>query len=299
MSVRVMLRRIRTEIRDVIELVLVPGLAAILPWGICFWIFKRLARWSWLYHDASTRALMHATQRGWVANPREWGAERRLVTLIDHADFYLARTRGDGWMRQYLRVEGVWPAVDFPAVLCTFHWGAGMWGLRHAAVSGMRGHPLVAPLCRDNFAGRSVLYWYACQRTACVGRMVQSVPLDVSASLRPVLRALRANEQVMAAVDVPADQAHASISIPILNQRARVPTALLRLAVEQRVPVWVYVTGVNLKSGQRFLRLISMPFKENVEEMTQQVFSELDNIIQECPAAWHFWGEAERFFEPG
>ena len=298
MDVRVMLRRIRIEIRDVIELVFVPGLAAILPWGICFWIFKRLARWSCLYHDASTHALMHAAQRGWVTNPREWAAERRLITLIDHADFYLARTRGDGWMRQYLRVEGVWPAVDFPAVLCTFHWGAGMWGLRHAAVSGMRGHPLVAPLCREHFAGRSVLYWYARQRTACVGRMVQSAPLDVSASLRPVLRALRANEQVMAAVDVPADQAHASISISILNQRARVPTALLRLAVEQRVPVWVYVTGVNLKSGQRFLRLIPMPFKENIEEMAQQVFSELENIIRECPPAWHFWGEAERFFEP-
>lgn len=290
-------RRLKCEARDLIELVLVPGLAAVLPWSLCFWIFKRLASWRWLYRETSERALTEARKRGWVHDDRVWGAARRLVTLVDHADYYLAVTRSDRWLRRHVQVDGSWPTPGTAALLCTFHWGAGMWGLRHAALSGMHGHPLVAPLQGTHFTGRSVLYWYARRRTACVGRMVEQEPLDVSASLRPVLRALRVNEQVMAAVDVPADQVNASTSVKMLNQCARVPTALLRVAVDQKVPVIVYVTGIDMECGGRFLRLLQMPIQLTVEKMADQVFAELEKLIVESPAAWHFWGEAERFFE--
>ena len=37
-------RRLRGEARDLIELVLVPGLAAVLPWRWCFVLFRSLAR---------------------------------------------------------------------------------------------------------------------------------------------------------------------------------------------------------------------------------------------------------------
>lgn len=292
----VLSQRLRQEARDLVELVLLPGLAAVLPWSWCFRIFQKLARWHWLYRGTSDRALEQAAQRGWVTDAPSWAAARRLVTLVDHADYYLAVTRSDRWLRRHMRVDGHWPAQGHAAVLCTFHWGAGMWGLRHAAVSGLSGHPLVAPLQKIQFSGRSVLYWYARKRTACVGRMVGQPTLDVSASLRPVLRALRAGEQVMAAVDVPADQVSASTTVPLLNLHARVPTALLRVAVEQQVPVVVYVTGVNLRTGKRFLRLRTMHATHDVDVMAQQVFVQLGEFIAQDPAAWHFWSESERFF---
>ena len=40
--------RLRTELRDLLELVLLPGLAAVLPWPLCFRLFRWLAcaaRW--------------------------------------------------------------------------------------------------------------------------------------------------------------------------------------------------------------------------------------------------------------
>jgi lauroyl/myristoyl acyltransferase len=289
-------RRLKTELRDVVELVFVPGLAVFLPWPLCFQIFKRLAHWSWLYRNACNSALDQAKLKGWVQDEQTWSAARRLVTLVDHADFYLAISRSDRWMHRYLEVEGNWPVSDSAAIFCTFHWGAGMWGLRHAALAGMHGHPLVAPLNPAHFVGRTVLYWYARQRTACVGRMVQQEPLDVSASLRPVLRALRLGEQVMAAVDVPADQVSASTTITILNLQARVPTALLRVAVEQKVPVLAYVTGINLETGARYLHIRHMPKVAEVQEMAQLVFDELNVLLMQCPPAWHFWSEAGRFF---
>ena len=288
--------RLRTELRDLLELVLLPGLAAVLPWSLCYRIFRRLARWDGLYREASHAALAQARTRGWALNETDWLLKRRLVTLVDHADFYLARTRSNAWMHRHLRVDGAWPDAHTAGILCTFHWGAGMWGLRHARSQGLRAHPLVAPLEGSHFQGRSVLHWYAKVRTAEVGRTLACESLDVSSSLRPVLRALRQHEQVVAAIDVPSDQVAASQSVDVLGMQMLVPKALLRLAVEQRIPVTLYLTGIDLGSGQRFVRIRSLDLQEDLAVLMQEVFGQLDCAIQAEPAAWHFWGEAPRFF---
>ncbi|MGB7421842.1 MAG: hypothetical protein WA917_08205, partial [Comamonas sp.] len=177
--------RLHAEWRDALELVLLPGLAALLPWRWGFRVLRRLARRDALYHDASHAALAQARALGWAVDEADWLLKRRLVTLVDHADFFLSRTRGDGWMRRHLRVQGDWPATDAAGIVCTFHWGAGMWGLRHARAHGLRLHPLVAPLEGAQFKGRTVLHGYARARTAEVGRALGCQALDVSAGLRP------------------------------------------------------------------------------------------------------------------
>lgn len=290
------LTRLRVECQDLLELVLLPGLAAVLPWTWCFRVFRRLARCRWLYQQPCENALLHARARGWAVDEADWLLKRRLVTLVDHADFYLARTRSDAWMRRHLQVQGAWPAPGAAGVLCTFHWGAGMWGLRHAHAQGLTAHALVAALSGAHFEGRTVLHRYAMARTAEVARALGCPTLDTSASLRPAVRALRASEQVLAAIDVPADQVAASEPVALLGMPALVPKALLRLAVEQKIALTVYLTGVRLSDGQRFLRIRQFGIHDDAGALTRDVFRELDAAIQEEPAAWHFWGEAERFF---
>jgi len=294
--VAAVLNRLRVECQDLLELVLLPGLAAVLPWAWCFRVFKRLARCPWLYRQPSENALLHARARGWAVDEADWLLKRRLVTLVDHADFYLARTRSDAWMHRNLQVQGAWPAPGVAGVLCTFHWGAGMWGLRHAHAQGLTAHALVAALSGAHFEGRTVLHRYAMARTAEVARALGCPTLDTSASLRPAVRALRTSEQVLAAIDVPADQVAASEPIALLGMPALVPKALLRLAVEQKIALTVYLTGVRLSDGQRFLRIRQFGIHDDAGALTRDVFRELDAAIQEEPAAWHFWGEAERFF---
>ena len=58
------LGRLRVELRDVLELVLLPGLAVLLPWGACFALFRRMARWNWLYRESCEEALDEARRRG-------------------------------------------------------------------------------------------------------------------------------------------------------------------------------------------------------------------------------------------
>lgn len=290
--------RLRTELRDLLELVLLPGLAALLPWSLCYRVFRRLARWDGLYREACHAALAQARAHGWAKDEADWLRKRRLVTLVDHADYYLGRTRSNAWMARHLQVQGAWPAPGAQHVLCTFHWGAGMWGLRHARAQGLTAHALVAALEGAQFKGRKVLHWYARARTAEVARALGCPTLDTSASLRPALRALRAQEQVLAAIDVPADQVAASQPVQLLGRRALMPKALLRLAVEQRIAVTLYLTGLDFATGQRFLRLQGVGVHDDLATLAQEVFAQLDQAIQAEPAAWHFWGEAPRFFHP-
>ncbi len=290
--------RLQVEVRDLVELVLTPSIAAVLPWPVAFRIFQRIARHPFLYRAAVEQALAQARQRGWVKDEADWAAKRRLVTLIDHADLYLARTRSNRWMTRHLEVQGSWPAPDEPAVLSTFHWGAGMWGLRHMGAAGIKVHALVAALQGEYFVGRSVLHWYARARTAEVARTLDRSTLDVSASMLPAIRALRRHEKVGAAVDAPADQLSANSRISLLGMPARVPHGLLRMAVGQKVPVCVYVTGIRMSDGKRFLRIHRLPVHLQTETLVQAVFGLLEACIAEDAPVWHFWSEADRVFLP-
>jgi hypothetical protein len=289
-------KRLRDELRDLVEVVLLPGLAAILPWRLTFRVFERLARRDWLYRQASKRALTEALARGWAGVPEQWLWRRKMTTLVDHADHYLARTRSDRWMDRYLDVQGQWPQPGQAALLLTFHWGAGMWALRHAKRAGLTGHMLVAPLQGAHFAGRSLLHRYIKARTNSIALALKAPFFDVANDMRALFKALNRNEQILAVIDVPADQVSASQPLTILGMQARVPTALLRLAVERSLPVYIYVTGVRMEDGRRFLRIRRASDDAGLDALVHDVFQQLEQVITEDPPAWHFWSEAQRFF---
>lgn len=296
-SVRQRLRRLGAELRDLLEVVLVPGVAAALPWPLGYRVLRRAARSLPLYEGETRHALAQAQQRGWAPDPREWALRRKLTSLVDHCDHYLSHWRGDAWMRTHLDVQGDWPQPGQPALLLTFHWGAGMWALRHAGSAGLHVNALIAPITEENFGGRRVLFRYARARTLAVAKALGRPFLDVSAvGMRGVLRALGRNEQVLAVIDVPSDQVSSSLPVQVADLPARIPTPLLRLAIERRIPVYVFVTGFRLADGQRFLRIEEVGVPQSLEAVVHELGSRLDGLIRENPPAWHFWGEAERFF---
>lgn len=296
LHIRRRLRRMRTECKDVLELVMLPALAVLLPWSTAYRLARCILQWVPAYRGAAVQALAEYKQRCTVTDEPAWLMRRRLVTWTDHADHYLARTRSDAWLDKHLHVQGAWPAADKAALLFTFHWGAGMWGLRHAARAGLLPRALVASTEGAPFAGRTVLGWYARARTATVKTALRCEPLDVSGSLRPAVKALRADGQVLAAIDVPADQAASAEPVTILGLQASVPRALHRLAVDQKVPVYVYLTGLDDATGQRTLKITPLAVHEDVTELIRAVFANLEQALREDPAGWHFWTEAPRFF---
>ncbi|TWO72500.1 hypothetical protein FN976_07320 [Caenimonas sedimenti] len=288
--------RLRAELRDLFEVVLLPALAALLPWRVGFRVLRRVAAHTWFYGEPNRRALSEAQRLGWVGDPAGWLLRRNLTSAVDHTDHYLARTRSDAWMARHLDVEGAWPPPGQASFLLTFHWGAGMWGLRHAGASGLQVNALVAPVNGEHFRGRAILHRYIVARTRSVALALRRPFIDVSAGFREVLRALGRSEPVLAVIDVPPDQVSTSVPVRILDLPARLPTALLRLAVERGIPVYLYTTGFRLDSGRRFLRIRPLGVPTEVAALANAIAGELDALIREDPPSWHFWSEAERYF---
>ncbi len=293
-----MRNRLFVESLDLLELVIIPGLAAILPWRICFRIFGWLARQQWLYREPCNLALQRARALGWAGEDEvHWLWVRKLVTLIDHADHYLGLFRSDKWMRRNLCVKGHWPTSDKPHLLLTFHWGAGYWGLRHASASGLRPHALIATLDSGAYQGRTVLRRYAMSRNANVSRTLGADTIDVSKDLKKISRSIRLGEPLLGVVDVPADEARAAIDVELLGMTARVPRGLFKLAVEKQIDVVVYITGLNTRSGRRSLTIKPLGVFSDTQALADAVFQELDSFIALDAPAWHFWSVSERLFQ--
>jgi hypothetical protein len=297
MDLKRLVLRLRGEARDLIELVLVPGLAIVLPWSWCYRVFLLLSRWEWLYWADGLAHCDRAQARGWVQDAADFRRKWRLMSMVDQADFYLAVFRTNRWMRHHMDVEGNWPEAGSAAILCTFHWGAGMWALRHLGAAGLRAHALVGPQRPEMFPGHRLRYEYFRLRNSAVRNALRTQPLDITGSLRPMLKALRAGEQIAAAVDVPAYLSSSSEAIPFLDVRARFPRGLFRLAADQGAPVTVFINGFRFSDGRRFLRLYQLGVEHDVNALMAKVYARLETLIREEPAAWHFWRISESFFE--
>lgn len=289
-------RRLRTEGRDLIELVLLPGLAAVLPWGLCFALFKRIARWQWLYGVQCSEALAQALQRDCCDDADAWLAERRLVTLLDHADHYLLRTRSVAWIERHVQVHGQWEPGGRAALLWTFHWGMGMWALRHARAHGLKAPMVLAAPSGPDFVGRTVFGLYVRARMRSVELALGESVIFVPGGMAEVRGALARGQQVVVVMDVPQDQVAVTRVTPLLDVPVSVPAVLPQLAVDQSLPVTVFYMGVDMHTGFRTLHIAPLGVHTDPKVLTDTAFAHLDHLLRTAPAAWHLWAQAPRFF---
>lgn len=289
--------RLKRESRDLLELVLLPGLAAVLPWAVCFKLFKWIARCNWLYNAQCSEALVQAQQLDRCGgDTAEWLFERRLVTLLDHADHYLLRTRSARWIDRHVTVHGRWEPGGHAALLWTFHWGMGMWALRHARANGLNAPMVLAAPTGPDFIGRAVFGMYVRARMRSVELALGEPVIFVPGGMAQVRGALGCGKQLVVVMDVPQDQVTVTRVTQLLDTPVSVPAVLPQMAVDQSLPVTVFYMGVNLRTGQRILHIAPLGVHDDAKVLTEKAFAHLDHLLRTAPAAWHLWAEAPRFF---
>jgi hypothetical protein len=287
----------RTQIRDALELFVLPGLAAVLPWRLCFAVFRQLAKYPGLYREATEAGWVWAHKTMPTLEAQKWQRERRLLTLVDHADWVLSMTRSKRWLRRHVAVQGQWPTPGTSQVICTFHWGAGMWTLPAMRQAGLQVHALAATLQGQQFAARPVLHAYARWRTGQVVKALGHPTLDVTASMRPVLQALKDHECLLGVLDVPADNFGSGVAVQMFGQDALVPKGLLRLAADKQLPVTVYLTGLDFETGRRKWVIQTLGVVPHAQKLLDEVFALLNQAVKDKPSCWHLWSEMPRFIQ--
>jgi len=286
-------------VRDFAGLFLLPGLAAILPWRLCFRIFHRLAGMDFLYRSEVEAALAGVACFAPPVDKAAWSKASRLVWLVDHADLYLSRFRSDAWLYRNVTVTGDWP-VDDNFIAITFHWGTGMWALRHMRAHGRKVSVLVRGLERASFSGTLLRYVYGKLRllvTAQAGG--DCLTMAGSKSLYDMKRKLKGGSCIVGLLDVPTDSPRNVLAAQFLGRTAYFPRGLLFLAVNSGVPVVLYSMGVDRNTGHRHL-VISDPLTTHSEQaLLDTLAGRLTELVAQDSPAWHHWGGVQSFFQKG
>lgn len=71
------------------------------------------------------------------------------------------------------------------------------------------------------------------------------------------------------------------------------------MAVDQAVPITIFINGFHFSDGRRFLRLYQLGVADDVDALMARVYGHLESLVREEPAAWHFWRISDAFLEVG
>lgn len=285
-------------LRDVMMLFVLPGVSLTLPWRVVFLLYKWLAHCNWLYRQETAASLTMAKHAGLVSDDVDWAYSYRLMRLVDHADLYLTLTRRDSWMHRYLKIEGSgWPALDRPFLAITFHWGAGLWGLRNLRAQGRDVAVLVRDLVQEPFRGQPIIKAYVRLRSWQTHHSGGADTILSNAnSLREIKKRIVLGQNVVALFDVPAEGKNNVCYGNFLGRRGVFPRGLLFAAVRYGIPIVVYTTRVDINTGERVLWVSEPVTSDDEDRLRGMLIYYLERAVVSFPSHWHQWAGAEAFF---
>jgi phosphatidylinositol dimannoside acyltransferase len=280
-------------LQDWIECRLAPAFAGLLPWPVFFRFSRLICARLWLFGAPTRESLAAATAFGQVRDPALWRQGHALVRLIDQVDASISARRGDAWMDRYLDVDGCWPTGPFVGI--TFHFGAGLWAIRHLRRAGQRSSFLSARLHPDAFPGHPQRYQFELRRMAEVERVAAAKVIYVGRSLDKMRAALSDGVSVIGLVDVVPRYVPATRTTTFLARQARFPDGLLHLARSGDVPLAVFICYPDVQTGRRHLAIREVDARR--DDALDSVVSVLETAMAKAPWAWHLWPIAHEFLD--
>lgn len=273
---------------------MLPLVAIVLPWSLAWRGFRWLAARGRFFAGETARAQAMADSQGYVDDAATWAVRHRLMRIVDHVDPGLSFLRRDRWMDRHLTVDGATPPAP-PCVFVGFHYGTGFWLLRHLRRLRHRVAFLAAPVTAEHCPGQPLRLAFMRWRKASVERAGHAPVILVGGSRDRIRAALREGTSVLGLVDVP-EVVPSPVPVAFLGGDAWFPDGLLRLAIEEKVPLIGYVATLDARTGARHLHLTRLP--DAPGEALRALAGMLDGAVRSDPAAWHLWAEWPRFARP-
>jgi phosphatidylinositol dimannoside acyltransferase len=286
---------LRTELRALTENIVLPGLAAVLPWRWCMVLFRRLARWELLYHREWTCALATARRYLPIDDDTAFARDYRLVRLIDHADLYLSWFRSRRrWIAHHVDIRGAWPA-DGAHVGVFFHAGPGFWGVHALRLAGHDSAVLAGHYTRRSMGGAFLGFWYGVARLKTLQWASGCELIFSPGTLKKSGQVLGDGHWVIGTPDVPPENTRLGQAVTLLGRPAVLPAGLVEIARRAEVPIVIYDTQVDLKTGRRILTIgESIPASD--DRLLQRIAERFEVLLRQRPSAFSLWPFADAYF---
>lgn len=274
-----------------------PVAAAALPPRARFRLLARVAASDNVAFPEEAQAYALAKRFGYARLPETgptpvdeatWRRAWRLVQLMDHADLFVALTRGSRWFNGQADVRGDWPATG-PFLAVTFHWGAGLGSLGHLANSGHRARFLSGRFADADFGNDAWRVRYVKLRIRAVERVTGAPVIYTGGASSHIDDAFARGTCVVALCDVPPSAGRSTIDASLNGLQLRMPLGLARLACARRIPVVSFVAGVDRVTGRRHLAIDEARIFSDPASLAAALAARLGTQLECDAAAWHMW----------
>lgn len=280
--------------RNFAELYFLPASAALLPWGFAFRWLRFWAGFRWPFALETQAAIREASNIGMDRADEQWIQKYKLVKFVDHADLYFSLTRTDRWLTKWVTVSGEWPRQG-PFIAFTYHWGTGLWVLRHLRRAGLQAAMLSTPL--DNAAPiLDLRARYGQLRNWEVQRATAEAVIYLGGARDKIRDHLRSGGAIVALVDVPRNQTPESLEVTVLGRETSLPRGLFALSSEESIPMIPFVFVLDCETGSRRLEILPALAGADEKTLANEAARIFGNLLERDSAAWHRWPDASYFF---
>lgn len=289
---------IKRELRDLLSLWLVPGLAAVLPWHWCVNIYWRLAGSRLLMREEVAGSRGGRAMLGLVAEDAEFDRRFRFGFMLEHADLF--RAVGRGW-RGLARTMPLTRHDEAPASggLCFFYnFNQGLPALATLRAAGYQVYLVYRSLDARPAGVGWLRYGYMRLRLRMVAQVCGNSGIGTGGARERIADTIAAGGLVCVAADTPPRPNTGLVPVRFPDGRqAWWRSGVLKLALQLPGPRRCFSVRLDWTTRQRTLDLKLLPSTQDLGELVHQLNDEFIDILAGQSELWFYWPGPQGFFQ--
>lgn len=288
---------IKRELRDLLSLWLVPGLAAVLPWHWCLRLYWQLAANPLLMREEVAGSRSGRELLGFSGDDKQFDRRFRFGFLLEHADVYRALGRGWRGLAATMPLRGDIDADRSGGLCYFFNFNQGLPALATLRAAGFDVH-LVYRSLQSRPAGVGWLrYAYMRLRLRLVAAVCGNQGIGTGGARERITQTIANGGLVCVAADTPPRAHTGLVSIRFPDERqAWWRSGILKLATQLQGPRRCFNVHLDWETRQRSLQLITLPKSAELGELVTTLNQEFLTTLARQPELWFYWPAPQGFF---
>jgi len=289
---------LKRELKDLLSLWLVPGLAMLLPWRWCLRLYWRFANSPLLMREELIGSRAGRQTLGLAPDDPEFDRRFRFGFLLEHADLFRAFARGwRGLAKTMPLVQN--GELQISGGLCYFfNFNQGLPALATLRAAGFPVYLVYRSLSERPLGVGYLRYWYMRFRLHMVAVVCGNQGIGTGGARERIAATIKAGGLVCVAADTPPRAGTGLVSVQFPGQRqAYWRSGIMKLALQLPGARRCFNVRLDWQSHERQLELSLLPSTDDLNELVQSLNAQFLDAMERQPELWFYWPAPQGFLE--
>lgn len=289
---------IKRELRDLLSLWLVPGLAALLPWHWCVRLYWQLAGSRLLMREEVAGSRGGRQMLGLRPDDPEFDRRFRFGFLLEHADVYRALGRGWRGLARTMPLQRHDGDAAIGGLCFFFNFNQGLPALAALREAGYQVHLVYRSLSARPEGVGYLRYAYMRLRLHMVAVVCGNRGIGTGGARERIAATIANGGLVCVAADTPPRPGTGLVQVRFPGDRqAWWRSGVLKLALQLPGPRRCFSVHLDWTTRQRSLNLVLLPSSQRLDELVATLNDEFLASLSQQPELWFYWPGPQGFFQ--